>query len=40
MMINLRVLVLADLPVDVVVVLEQQQRACKAKRTEHALHRH
>jgi hypothetical protein len=30
-------LVLADLPVDVVVVLEQQERAGEAKRTERAL---
>jgi hypothetical protein len=30
-------LVLADLPVDVVVVLEQQERACHAQSTERAL---
>ncbi len=34
---RLFVLVLADLPVDVVVVLEQQERASEAKRTERAL---
>jgi hypothetical protein len=38
-MIHLGALVLADLPVDaaVVVVLEQQERAHEAKRTERAL---
>jgi len=36
-MIHLGPLVLVDLPVDVVVVLEQQERAGKAKRTERAL---
>jgi hypothetical protein len=35
-MVRLFVLVLADLPVDVVVVLEQQERAGEAKRTERA----
>jgi hypothetical protein len=30
-------LVPVDLPVDVVVVLEQKERACQAKGTEHAL---
>ncbi len=36
-MIHLGPLVLVDLPVDVVVVLEQQERAGKAKHTECAL---
>jgi hypothetical protein len=36
-MIYLAQLVLADLPVDLVVVLEQQERADEAKRTERAL---
>ena len=36
-MIHLGPLVLVDLPVDVVVVLEQQERACEADDTEHAL---
>jgi len=36
-MIHLGPLVLVDLPVDVVVVLEQQERADQAKRTERAL---
>jgi hypothetical protein len=34
---RLAVLVLADLPVDVAVVLEQQERACQAKRIERPL---
>ena len=36
-MIHLGPLVLVDLPVDVTVVLEQQERANEAKRTERAL---
>jgi hypothetical protein len=36
-MIHLDWLVLVDLPVDTVVVLEQQERAYEAKRTERAL---
>lgn len=36
-MIHLKTLVLADLPVDLAVVLEQQERADQAKRTERAL---
>jgi hypothetical protein len=36
-MLDLEPLVLADLPVDLVVVLEQQERAGKAKRADRAL---
>jgi hypothetical protein len=36
-MVRLRVLVLADLPVDVVAVLEQQERAGQAKGIERPL---
>jgi hypothetical protein len=36
-MIHLDALVLVDLPVDATVVLEQQERAHEAKRTERAL---